>query len=106
MIKATFATIISFQSDLDGLISRMAVTMWMQRSCTQVALLYMRYNNWSFDDDAIRFPIVFPVTFLALCLALIIFPISEVEFVGNGTCLTQKSTFRILLLEYMDLSLC
>uniref|UniRef100_A0A915ELA2 Amino acid transporter n=1 Tax=Ditylenchus dipsaci TaxID=166011 RepID=A0A915ELA2_9BILA len=75
IIVELFAAVsISFMGDLDHLIGYMSFAMWMQRACSQCALLYMRFMDWPFPKDAFRTPIFLPIIFLIICVCLLVVP--------------------------------
>uniref|UniRef100_A0A914MT56 Amino acid transporter n=1 Tax=Meloidogyne incognita TaxID=6306 RepID=A0A914MT56_MELIC len=58
---------LSFIGDLEHLIGYMSYSLWMQKSCTMVALLYMRHKGtFKFQKNSIKTPIVLP--FICLCI--------------------------------------
>ncbi|KAI1727316.1 amino acid permease domain-containing protein [Ditylenchus destructor] len=74
LVEFFIAVSLSFLGDLDQLISYMSFAMWMQRTCSQVALLYMRFNDWPFPKDAFRTPIILPIIFLMISISLLVIP--------------------------------
>src|SRR5262249_40691870 len=63
--------IISFAGDLNFLISYTGFTQWSQRICTIAVLLMIRFRKIPTDADAIRFPILFPISFFIICFAFV-----------------------------------
>ncbi|CAK5086997.1 unnamed protein product [Meloidogyne enterolobii] len=58
---------LSFIGDLEHLIGYMSYSLWMQKSCTMVALLYMRHKGtFKFQKNSIKTPIILP--FICLCI--------------------------------------
>ncbi|KAL3094293.1 hypothetical protein niasHS_004049 [Heterodera schachtii] len=66
----------SFLGNLEELISYVAFTHWIIRSCTMLALLCIKLQigaaRHGVHEKAIRVPLVLPVVFLCICLALVI----------------------------------
>ncbi|CAD5217382.1 unnamed protein product [Bursaphelenchus xylophilus] len=56
----------------DTLINYLAFAMWVQRSLTMCALLYIRYYDVKVHPDRIRVPIILPITFLIICVTLVV----------------------------------
>ena len=70
---------ISFLGDLESLLNYATYAIWMQRTLVQLALLYMRYHDFPFHKDAYRNPIIVPILFLAICIALLVVPVKNVS---------------------------
>ncbi|KAE9547067.1 hypothetical protein FO519_009721, partial [Halicephalobus sp. NKZ332] len=73
---------VSFLGDLENLLNYATSAIWMQRTLVQLALLYMRYKKFPFPKDAYRNPIIIPILFLAICIALMVIPIVRDYKVG------------------------
>ncbi|VDM40359.1 unnamed protein product [Toxocara canis] len=62
----------SFAGDLDTLINYASFAQWSQRACTMCALVWIRVRHKPVHPDAIRTPIVLPIAFAIVCIALIV----------------------------------
>ncbi|KAE9547018.1 hypothetical protein FO519_009769, partial [Halicephalobus sp. NKZ332] len=76
---------ISFLGDLENLLNYATYAIWMQRTLVQLALLYMRFKDFSFPKDAYKNPIIIPILFLVICIALMVIPIRRNYQVGIYT---------------------
>ncbi|KAL3073123.1 hypothetical protein niasHT_035399 [Heterodera trifolii] len=75
ILYEVFALIVlSFICDLENLIGYMSYSLWLQKSCTMVALLYMRLRRGDFPlrEDALRTPLVLPVLCLCMFVSLLL----------------------------------
>ncbi|KAL3116179.1 hypothetical protein niasHT_002303 [Heterodera trifolii] len=61
----------SFLGAIDRMIAYVAFAMWLQRFFTMAALLNIRIRRLPVHSEALRIPLVFPLLFLAFCLALV-----------------------------------
>ncbi|KAI6242989.1 Amino Acid Transporter [Aphelenchoides fujianensis] len=77
LIEVWIAIGLSFLGNLDQLLVYMSFAMWSQRLIVQMALLWMRYRGFSYPKDAFVVPIVLPVVFLGVCVALLVIPIVQ-----------------------------
>ncbi|VDM24845.1 unnamed protein product [Toxocara canis] len=62
----------SFAGNLDTLINYAGFAQWSQRACTMCALVWIRVGHKPVHPDAIRTPIVLPIAFAIVCIALVI----------------------------------
>lgn len=76
-LNVVLAMAFSFMGNIEQLISYVAFTMWMQRAFTMAALLYIRMTNKPVHPEAIRTPIVIPILFFCVCLALVVVTIAQ-----------------------------
>jgi len=67
----------SYLGDIEQLIAYVAFTMWLQRTFTMAALLYIRLTKKPVDPEAIRTPIIVPILFFCICLALVVVTIAQ-----------------------------
>uniref|UniRef100_A0A915DY94 Uncharacterized protein n=1 Tax=Ditylenchus dipsaci TaxID=166011 RepID=A0A915DY94_9BILA len=77
VFHATLAIAFSFLGNIEELINYVAFAQWMQRSFTLSALLYIRLCNLPVHPEAIRTPLVMPIIFLCVCLALVTVTIAQ-----------------------------
>jgi len=52
----------------------------MQKSCTVIALLYMRYQDFPFRKDALRTPLILPILCLCTFIAMLVISARKVAF--------------------------
>ncbi|VDK44185.1 unnamed protein product [Anisakis simplex] len=78
---------LSFAGDLDTLISYVGFAQWSQRALTMLALLWIRFRHIPVHPDAIRTPIILPITFFIICSSLVIVTVIEdIKVAGVGLC--------------------
>jgi hypothetical protein len=61
----------------------------MQKSCTVVALLYMRYQGFPFRKDAIRTPIILPVLCLCTFIAMLVISAKNVDKISTNNIFNE-----------------
>lgn len=59
------------------MINYVAFAMWMQRTFTMMALLYIRLSNKPVHPEAIRTPLFLPIIFLLICFSLVVVTMAE-----------------------------
>ncbi|KAF7635521.1 hypothetical protein Mgra_00005063 [Meloidogyne graminicola] len=73
---------LSFIGDLEHLIGYMSYSLWMQKSCTMVALLYMRHNGkFKLNKDSIKTPIILPFICLVIFISMLIISARKDPFI-------------------------
>ncbi len=92
----------SFLGDIEQLINYVAFTMWLQRTFTMSALLYMRIRATPVHPEAIHTPIIIPVIFLCVCLSLVCITIAQnfhTSAVGLSMLLASLVLYLVFLWE-------
>ncbi|KAI3418735.1 Amino acid permease [Globodera pallida] len=75
--------VLSFVGDLEHLIGYMSYSLWLQKSFTVVALLYMRQHECDFPrrKDALRTPIVLPLLCLCFFVSMLVISAKKNPFI-------------------------
>uniref|UniRef100_A0A914GQM5 Amino acid transporter n=1 Tax=Globodera rostochiensis TaxID=31243 RepID=A0A914GQM5_GLORO len=75
--------VLSFVGDLEHLIGYMSYSLWLQKSFTVVALLYMRQHESDFHrrKDALRTPIVLPLLCLCFFVSMLVISARKNPFI-------------------------
>ncbi|PAV86388.1 hypothetical protein WR25_15383 [Diploscapter pachys] len=71
LFEVLVAVGLSFIGDLDNIISYMSFAIWSQRLLTQTAFIYYKWKGYCDWDSAINLPIIVPILFWCICLALL-----------------------------------
>lgn len=79
------AMLFAMVGQTDVLINYLAFAMWVQRTLTMCALIYIRVKHVPVHPDRIRVPLVIPVLFLIICATLVCVTIaSDVKTASVG----------------------
>ncbi|CAJ0586946.1 unnamed protein product, partial [Mesorhabditis spiculigera] len=103
LVEVIICVGVSFIGDLDSLISYMTFAMWMQRTMTQIAFIYMRFSGRlprKPTSNIFRVPILVPIIFLILCVALLVIPVVQhfkVGIYGVGLAIIGLLTYMVFI---------